>query len=340
MNNKQYEYSIRINKAKKELSNKLKSIGLKAPLMDEYYRDRYYKNQLNSIDGILNKYADILMSCLISVDKPIEEISIIDYGGGLGIFALLSKAVGVGNVIYNDIDEKFLSACSGIDDAVSGKIDSFILGDIDILTEKINNERNKIDIIYSFDVVEHIYDLDLFFDRLLKSKYRPRVIHMSSNANMFNIIYLWKLFPIQREKEKENSAIRRKIIEEAIENSKCADIEKIARVTRGLIRKEILDVVTIYLETGKINIKKNWGISRYDPYNTNTVNPENGWWAEHLFNPYYLRSYINRYNYKTKVLCGRYYGRRGKSLNGIIELLKAPLALPIAPHYSIYAVEE
>ena len=111
----------------------------------------------------------------------------------------------------------------------------------------------------------------------------------------------------------------------------------LCRKTRMLVRSEIEGVTKRYLANGKVELPQKTGANAYDPFGSNTVDPETGWWAEHLLNPYYLTSQLRRYGFTTKIKPG-FYGDKGAFLNPIIKIAGAPMALPIAAFYTVSAL--
>lgn len=312
----------------------LTSAGVEAPLMDTYYRETYYSGPLKNLAIKLRNATYHVIWALANIRKPLKDICLIDHGAGLGFIGLLAKKMGVGTVICNDIDPLFLEAAQGIARTACGEADRYILGDVDELINELNGIC--VDSLVSYDVIEHIYDLDLFFSKLCKSSSPPRVLFMSSGANMFSPRYIRKVFPIQRACELTYASKRTDIIKEKSPGLTEVEVRNICSKTRMLIRSEIELVVENYLKTGEIIIPSKKGVNRYDPFGTNTVDPETGWWAEHFFNPFYLTKLLRDFDFTAKIKVG-YYGQHGSFLNLPINLLGVPFALPICSFYSVHA---
>jgi len=329
---------VATNAAATRVHEKLHSMDVNEPKMDEYYRKRYFEVRLTQ--GSVSKLRNCsyhIMWAVANSNKPLDQISLIDHGGGLGLLSLLAKELGVGRVIYNDIDPKFLEAAQSIARLMGCEADDYLLGDIDRLIEQLGS--NTIDAMVSYDVLEHIYDLDDFFAELCSSSCCPRVLFMSSGANMFSPFFLRSVIPIQRGRELLYSSKRIAIIEACAPHLREELIVMLCRKTRMLVRSEVEDVVKGYLQNEKVELPKKTGANTHDPYGTNTVDPETGWWAEHLVNPYYLARQLRKYGYTATIKPG-YRGGRGSILNPAIKVLRGALALPLSGYYTVSAVKD
>lgn len=323
------------NAAASRLYDKLTNAGIHGPRMDNYYRKRFYEVHLHRLASKLRNCAYHVMWAVASSQRPLSEMSLIDHGGGFGFIGLLARELGVGRVIYNDIDPTFLAAAQGIAEEVNAEAHQYILGDTDVLVETLAG--NAIDALVSFDVLEHIYDLDDFLARLCSTPCCPRVLFMSSGANMFSPRYLGYVFPIQRERELLNRCKRVAIIRHYAPTLTEGQIVLLCRRTRLLVRREIECVVERYLQNSTVELPQKTGANAYDPFRSNTVDPETGWWAEHLVNPFYLSGQLRRYGFTAKIKPG-FYGGKGAFLNPVIRSAGAAMALPIAPFYTVSAL--
>jgi hypothetical protein len=132
------------------------------------------------------------------------------------------------------------------------------------------------------------------------------------------------------------AAKRVEIIEKSAPTLSAAEVGMLARKSRLLIRSQIEEVVRHYVAEKKISLPRSYGANASDPFGSNTVSPESGWWEERFVNPYYLSGLLKKLGFRARVLPG-YYGRKGAFLNPIIAALGAPLALAIASFYTIEA---
>ena len=91
-----------INQAAIRLTDKMLKLDFKNLNISEYnanYLTNNFKNPTSTIQ--MNSY--LLYLCLENNNTSKENFSIIDYGGGSGVFSLLAKEYGISKVIYNDI---------------------------------------------------------------------------------------------------------------------------------------------------------------------------------------------------------------------------------------------
>lgn len=330
---------MRVSLAAHRIYEKLTEAGPSVPVMDEYYRTRYYSFHLGHLASKLKNCAYHVLWSVAGLPKPIEHITLIDHGAGLGFIGLLAKEAGVGRVIYNDIDPKFLEAAVSIAAVARAESDLYVLGDVNALMAQLKKEKISADVLVSYDVLEHIYDLDGFFVRLCAPELGLQAIMASSGANMFSPQYLKSVFPVQAEREAQNYKKRVARIRECAPGLSEKEIQLLGKKTRLLLYREVDDVIHQYLEKKVVLVPKKTGANSHDLFRSNTVDPETGWWAEHLVNPYYLVRLLRRQGFRAKIRAG-FYGGRGAFLNPLIRTIRAPLALPIAAYYTLYAIRQ
>jgi len=329
---------------------------LKDKLMSNNYYDlkigkqikKYFNDKINSIDTNLVKYAYHLSWSLYDTDKKFDDFVLIDHGGGTGIFGMLAKELGIGTVIYNDINEEWTNDAKKIAESVNLESDYYISGDIDVLVSFIKSKDIYCDAIISYNVIEHIYNIEYFFSKLQYINFSKRLlIFMSTGANEYNPIIKRKTVHDQIKAEigvnkkgevfkaKSYFKIRKEIITKISSNLKENEISELAIRTRGMNSFDIKKQIEKYLNDGNL--------PKLPSHPTNTCNPYSGYWAEHFMNPYFLVELLNKKNYNAKILTG-YYGKSnnrinfviGKFLNILLYFLKTK-GLFIAPYWTIYA---
>ncbi len=324
------------NAAALSVYEKLTSAGVDGPPMDKYYRKRYYVRHLDGLRSKLRNCAHHVMWAIAISQKKSSEVALVDHGGGLGLISLLAKEMGVGRVIYNDIDVKFAEAAQGIANMAGVPADQYVVGDVDSFVETLGDD--DIDTLVSYDVLEHIYDLDNFFATLCNSPCCPRTLFMSSGANMFNARWVHGAISLQRRQELLYRCSRIAIIRGCAPDLQDDQIVLLCKKTRMLVRSEIESVTKRYLENGKVELPNKIGANAYDPFRTNTVDPETGWWVEHILNPFYVSSQLRKYGFTANTKPG-YYGGKGAFLNPVIRIAGLA-AMPIAPFYTVTAVRK
>lgn len=341
-----------INMAAKALSNKLLSINIKSLDISDYNKS-YLGHHLGHLRDTLQKYSYILSWSIASANVPLDEFVFLEYGGGIGILSLLAKEAKIGTVLYNDIydvscrDAEFLAKCIGL------PADYYIHGEIQDVIDFLQSNSLHCDAVASYDVIEHIYDIETFFKMIGMLSSGSLVVFMSSGANAFNPIIRNRLMKQQYEiehkdrekkwghKERDTTrsylSIRKEMIREYNKELSKEEIEQLAVNTRGMIESDIYKCVDNYLKTGRFP---------KDPcHPTNTCDPYTGNWAEHLMDPYYLKNILSKEGFEVKILSG-FYGTpqnilkklAGKLLNIIIYTFNFnKQGIRIAPFFTIYA---
>ncbi len=253
------------------------------------YSKKYFKDYQRKLRYSLQACAFILMHALHKSKKELHEITIVDYGAGTGVLAMLAKQIGFARVIYNDIYDVSCHDAQKIAEAVHIPADAYLCGDAGILQQYAAESNRTFDIIVSRNVVEHIYDLNLFFQSLTRLPGQELTLFFATTANIKNPLTVWYTKRIQKRVEfrgmttkwgKERDAlkpflqIRKEIIAGAFPQLSDAEIAQLALCSRGLIKRDILNLVSNYTQTK--TLPKN------DSLDFNTCDPHTGNWAEHL----------------------------------------------------------
>ena len=268
--------------------------------------------------------------------------------------ALLAKELKIGTVIYNDIYEVSCQDARIIAQAIGNEADYYIKGDIDDVTATLREKYLFCDAIASYDVIEHIYDVDSFMQSL-PTILKPRgKIVMETTANPINPLINWQRMKIQKEYEHQDRvaeyghkqidtlqsyfSVRKKIITQYTNKLKQEEVELLAKKTRGLTQKDIIVWVKRYLE------KRELPQELVHP--TNTCDPYTGNWAEHLIEPKHWEILLNKSKLNTIILGGYYsfnqtgiQGNIKKILNLLISLFKQKV-IALSSSYIVYATKQ
>ncbi|MCC2615117.1 hypothetical protein LJ739_02525 [Aestuariibacter halophilus] len=338
----------RIDKAARNLSDRIVALDLASVGISEY-NQRYIRNKFKSPIGCMQKYAYLLAMAIGDSDKPLQELTVVDYGGGNGLFGLLAKEVGVGTVIYNDIYDVSCADIVVFADALGLALQDIVHGDLPDLIGRVQEKGYHIDAVVSYDVIEHIYDIDGYFRQLHQLGNAPLRIVFGSAANTENpdinaalVAHQHALETTDREKvwgHKERDslasyhALRCDIINALELGFSAEEVEQLATDTRGLIKADIEAQARQYKETGKLS---------YQPTDTyNTCDPMTGNWAEHLLPFDHVQQVLNDGGFDTQILPGfqpysflwrRRMYRHG--LNALISLMGRQ-GLRYAPYYIV-----
>jgi hypothetical protein len=179
------ELGLSINNACNILYNKINRLNFDEiefePFFKQYFIKCHFSRQLFSI----KTSAKLLYDSILLSGKHCNEITLMDYGAGLGNLYILAKMIGVKKVIYNDLMPDWEVSARAIDIALGYEMDEYIIGDT-LRTCKILLAKNiSCDIITSRNVVEHIYCLESYFNIL--SEYQPKaILYNTTTANWRN----------------------------------------------------------------------------------------------------------------------------------------------------------
>lgn len=310
-----------ISEAIKSLSLKLEKLNIATLDISDYNRE-YLRKYLDEYPFYMFLYAQLLSKAIKKLKKPIFESTFVDYGGGCGMLSYLAKEIGFKTVIYNDIYEKSTDDAQTISKSMLIPIDHFICGDVEEFIEKINENDIKPDLICSFDVLEHIYNLKSWFTSLVKIRNNFSLLFMTS-ANSKNPFIVNRLMKLHKQVEfkgidknkgwKEiDSNIsflqeRKKIIKEYSNNLRILEINDLAFATRGLRKDDILKIVDDYNDSKTIDY--------HIKHPTNTCDPYTGNWAEHLINLNQLKAVLKKLDFKVTITNSYYSYSKNKVLN-------------------------
>ena len=311
-----------VNQAIEKLFSKMQSITIQDLNISEYNKN-YLKKYKDNYSFYMSLYSQLLLKTLGKLTKPISESTFVDYGGGCGMLSYLAKELGFKTVVYNDLFETSVKDVQIISKSLDEAIDYYICGDVEEFIDEINLLRIKPDLICSFDVLEHIYDLDLWIRAIAKIDSEFSLLFMTS-ANSSNPIINYRLKKLHRKTEFEgfevdswskendlNSAFfqeRIKIIQSKFPDLKYEDIELLSAKTRGLRKDDIEKVVYDYIQTGKIY----YAIE----HPTNTCDPYTGNWAEKIINLKKLKILIKSINLDVDI-SNTFYGYSNNTLLNI-----------------------
>ena len=339
-----------INQAAIRLTDKMLKLDFKNLNISEYnanYLTNNFKNPTSTIQ--MNSY--LLYLCLENNNTSKENFSIIDYGGGSGVFSLLAKEYGINKVIYNDIYDVSCNDIEKLSKVLNLNIDENICGDITDLIISLKNKNIFINALSSYDVIEHIYDIEHFLINLKNISNNNFRIILGSGANERNPIikrqlqkkhhlFEYTTRPAtygykQRDSLKSFLKIREEIISESNPDLDNNTVKMLAHKTRGLIKKDILNSVDDFIKDGNMTYSPN--------HPTNSCDPLNGNWNEQLMNPDWLKDILNSEGFKAKVLPG-FWGEAtqrfktiSKRLINVFIVFSGRYNLLASPYYVIFA---
>lgn len=267
----------------------VKELGL-PPLPEKYYNQHHNHRLFFSIQTA----AELLYRSIKLKGKPVQELILMDYGGGMGSLFLLAGMIGCRKVIYNDILEDMTAAARILCSYLGVPVNVFIAGDYTATIAELNKQGIQCDIILSRNVIEHIYDLDRFYAEMAAGQPQA-LIYFSTTANFQNPAMLWYHKRLHARAERDHNRPKREaIIRKALPALEGAMLEKLALATRGLAAGD--------LERAIENYRQNGILPDPDMHYTNSCDPENGLWYEHIIPVRDYRQIIESKGYRLTVL--------------------------------------
>lgn len=336
-----------IEEAKKRLKVKLQTLDLNS-LKVSNYNKKYFGGYLNHLDNILDIYSYLLSLCNITKNSVI-----LDYGGGSGLLSLLNKEIGA-TTLYSDIYDVSCHDAEVIAEAIGNKADHYVCGDINNVIEYLKCNKINCNIVISYDVIEHIYNIEDFFNNMQYITDKSLIIVMASNANSLNPVINKRLMKSQiivenedrpystGHKERDNNRAFRNIrkemiIRECVLNNITFNDDILSIMienTRGMIEEDIKECIKTYITSGVIPNKI--------LHPTNTCDPYTGNWSERLMNPYHLKDLLNKFGFKSMIVNGYYVYDSALFKNCMHSILNVcinmlgPYGIRLAPYYIIY----
>lgn len=288
------------------------------------YPGRYLDHILSHLDYYSSIYKYVIEIATQATKKPVQELSVLDFGAGNGLLGMYAKHYGFKQVWMNDVAGDFLKAAEGLAQTVKINIDGFIQGDEEAVLDYFKSINSCPDIIIATDVIEHIYDLEKFFSAL--KILNPDLIHVFTTAsNPYNFFKVRKLRKLQYQDEflgysgnsddysfhNTGTALsflkqREKIIAGSFPQLSHDEIFELTKRTRGKIKRDIIDRVNKYILTQEMPVVYK------DPYWI--CDPETGSWTERVL-PVNMYEEIYRKNgFSFRMFNGYYDSYSGNGL--------------------------
>lgn len=284
-----------INEQASELYSRLSSLQVETLGLPDHCLYYFKTSHYNRLFFSIETSAHLLYRSINLQNKPVTGIVIMDYGAGVGTLYMLAKMIGCKKVIYNDFLEEWKFSALKIAEALNILIDEYVLGDIEDTLKILDQKKLICDIITSRNVIEHVYKLDHFYGSICH--HQPQaVIYSSTTANIYNpgahikhVLWHWKW-----EKEYYRQRIETIVSTQLLKNTD--EQKKLAKRTRGLAGKDLLNAIETYSISGRLP----------DPgkHYSNTCQPSTGVWAEHLLTFGQYKKDIPAENYLVNFLPG------------------------------------
>lgn len=255
----------------------------------EYYGGRHNDRKFFSVQTA----AELLYRSIKLKNKPVSDIIVMDYGAGMGSLFLLARMIGCKMVVYNDIIPDMTEGAKIVATYLKIPVDVYITGDHKETIKVLREKQISCDIILSRNVVEHIYDLDDFYSDMAAGQ-PDALIYFSTTANFHNPAMLWYHKGLHRKAELTYLPQRRALIRKELPDIGADALETLAVATRGLAMQDFDEAILQYKTKKQLP----------DPsvHYTNTCDPDNGLWAEHIIPVSAYKKIIESKGYRLTVL--------------------------------------
>ncbi|MDR2969974.1 MAG: 50S ribosomal protein L11 methyltransferase [Tannerellaceae bacterium] len=262
----------------------------------------YNKRYIDRLKPALTYYLKIYSCCLAKglqhSAQSLSGITMVDFGGGSGFLSIYAKKLGVGNVIYVDLNPLSVETVTLLKKKTGVGADVILHGSSDTLAAWCTENGVSPDLLVSTDLIEHVYNLDTLFSELLGINNRMRMV-FSTASNPYNPYIRRRLQRMMHECEHgllevpNYYAKRKNYIRQRFASFSEQEVEELAMKTRGLIYADIDRV-----------IKEQQSPVPMDSYNT--CDPETGNWAERILPVRSYRSILLKYACEVSVYKGFY----------------------------------
>lgn len=276
---------------------------LRALDVDKLGLSEYMRGKLRSLlpagEYYLSIYEQGLRRLLEQVDRPAEELTLVDYGGGHGLLSLLAREMGIGHVLYVDTNAEAAECYRAL-----GGDGEVVVGDSADLRRYCEERHLVPDMLFGADVIEHVYCIDdMVADVLALNGRMPMLFTTASTP--WNRRVVKRLRKVMVEDEREFCAQRRTFLAQHRPDLSAERIDYWAAHTRGLCYDDCLRAV----ESESPNLLR-------DPYNT--CDPATGSWTERILPMQDYRQLLSPYGYGLQVELG-WYNPANRGLKGLVQ---------------------
>lgn len=247
------------------------------------YSKQYLKRILPQAYYFATIYEQLILKLCKRLDMPINELKVMDFGGGLGLFSCYMKFIGVKTVYYLDHYPDAAKDAHCIAKHLELLADCYHCG-------TFSSFLAPLDGIVSTDVWEHVYDV-VAWQKEVNANY-PYVVQLhATGANPYHFWNARKLKKIHISNEYTDRPIpigakqtdsyqayfsmRLRYIEKKFPTLTSSEQFYLAQQTRGLVYDDI-EAEGMYFRENKTLLYK-------PQHPTNTCNPETGNWSERLY---------------------------------------------------------
>ncbi|MDR1368972.1 MAG: class I SAM-dependent methyltransferase, partial [Dysgonamonadaceae bacterium] len=258
------------------------------------YNLEYIRRMLPNLNYHFRIYTD---SILILLKNEKIQPWFVDFGGGHGFLSLLLKMLGF-KVIYCDNNPLSVQTITKLKSVLKIGPDHIVEGSSDEFLAFCTSNKIKPNYLIATDLIEHIYDLDIFFSNLYQINPGFKMV-FTTYANPSNPQKVRILRKLMIDVEKNIFLpMREDFIRENYQNLTDKEFYILAKSTRGLTYKDIPDTVDNYLENAQL--------LPVDVDNYNTCDPQSGNWMERILPLKEYRKILNENGFHVEFKKGFY----------------------------------
>ncbi len=313
--------AILINKKASELFLTLQNFDASSLDIGDSFKEYFIQHHLGKrLFFSIQNSAHIIYQSVKKTGKKIEDISITDYGAGLGTLYMLAGMMNFKKIVYNDYLPDWRDTAASICNALKINIDGYITGDIDAVLNYGVSEGFVFDIIASRNVIEHIYSLPFFFEEIYLHN-PTTVIFSTTSANFHNPAMRLKHYLLHKKIERtQYLPYRKKILQQEWPEITDKQLAQLGTITRGKAKKDFLTAIADYKNVRPVTVV---------PFlRSNTCLPDSGYWCEHLLPKSAYKTIINKAGFSMEYTAGYWdtnyasplMNLLGKFLNNLIGL--------------------
>lgn len=256
--------------------------------------------------------ATVLYKIIEKSRKPIDEMVIVDHGGGIGFFSFLCKMVGVGTVVYHDINKELASDALILSGGLSLPIEHMVIGNTKDLVEYCNTKNIMVNALGSRNVIEHIPDYNLFFIELSHLKSKQIVMQITTSANIHNPIIRYQHRKLHKRydtlgpysdmsqsqvlSQYSGNNLRKEIL--IASGISTPDLDSLVLLSREMDANQIEEAAKEFIQNGV------WPSKPMD--RSNTRDPIYGAWVERLVPYLKYKKAANNAGFKIEYFIGEY----------------------------------
>jgi 2-polyprenyl-3-methyl-5-hydroxy-6-metoxy-1,4-benzoquinol methylase len=327
-----------INDKANELFFSLKNFNTTTLDTADTYNDYFIHHHLgHRLFFSIQNSAHILYEAARLCGKPLQEISAIDYGAGLGTLFMLGGMLGFKRFDYNDHLPEWQDTAKAVCKQAGITITDYVTGDINAVADFAASKNTRYDMIVSRNVVEHIYSLSEFYSVIFR--HNPKaVVYSTTTANFHNPVM--RLYHIYIHKKVEKQYYKQQRLQEIMKLSPSLNggkITELVKITRGKGQQDFIDAINHFVNDNPIFSDSS--------LRSNTCDCITGVWIEHLLTRKEHIEIAKKAGFKIAYTAGywdTHYSSKAMNIlavlfNKIISLFGEKNAVFISPFVNIVA---